>query len=292
MSVTYLVKEGLVGFRRAKLAATGSVVTITIALLALGSFYVVWSNTQRIVESIRARMEMEAFLEDPMTHQRAVEIQQQIMHTEGVEEAQYISKEEAAKRFKQEFGEDVNKVLDFNPLPASFKVLLKPDYRTTARADEVSKRVKRIKGIDDVIYRKDLLEFIDTKTDILYGVGLLVGIFIGISAVFLVSNTIRLTIVAKQKSIRAMKLVGASRGFVRAPFLIEGVTQGILGGLIATAVLYYLVTFASGLLSNELTEFLRIDEFFYYIVIGVGIFLGFLGSAISVRKFIGETVGG
>jgi cell division transport system permease protein len=290
MSLVYIFREGLAGFRRAKLAAVGSVLTITIALLLLGLFYIVSTNTSRIVDSIRAKVQMETFLEEPVSRQRIVEIKQQLLAIEGVADAQFISKEEAAKIFKQEFGEDINKVLEFNPLPPSFKIFLKEDYRTTERADEIHKRIKRIKGVDDVVYRKDLLEFIDKRAATLYAVGLVVGIFISISAIFLVSNTIRLTIYAKRKAIQTMKLVGASRWMVRAPFLIEGITQGIIGGLIATGLLYYMMSLAARLLSDELAEFLQVDVLFYVFTLAVGLFLGLLGSSISVRRFIGETV--
>jgi len=290
MNLVYIFREGLAGFRRAKLAAVGSVLTITTALLLLGLFYIVSTNTSRIVDSIRAKVQMETFLEEPVSRQRVVEIKQQLLAIEGVADAQFISKEEAAKIFKQEFGEDINKVLEFNPLPPSFKIFLKEDYRTTERADEIHKKIKRIKGVDDVVYRKDLLEFIDKRAETLYAVGLVVGIFISISAIFLVSNTIRLTIYAKRKAIQTMKLVGASRWMVRAPFLIEGIAQGIIGGLIATGLLYYMMTLAARLLSDELAEFLQVDVLFYVFTLAVGFFLGLLGSSISVRRFIGETV--
>lgn len=290
MSLVYVFREGLAGFRRAKLAAVGSVLTITIALLLLGLFYIVSTNTSRIVDSIRAKVQMETFLEEPVSRQRVVEIKQQLLAIEGVADAQFISKEEAAKIFKQEFGEDINKVLEFNPLPPSFKIFLKEDYRTTERADQIHNKIKHIKGVDDVVYRKDLLEFIDKRAETLYAVGLVVGIFISISAIFLVSNTIRLTIYAKRKAIQTMKLVGASRWMVRAPFLIEGVAQGTIGGLIATGLLYYMMTLAAKLLSDELAEFLQVDVLFYVFTMAVGLFLGLLGSSISVRRFIGETV--
>ena len=290
MSVLYVVKEGFSGFRRAKLAATGSIVTVTISLLLLGLFYVVSTNTSRIVEGIREKIEIEVFLSEPIPRARITELQQQLTSMEGVDRVQFISKEEAAKIFKQEFGEDINKVLDFNPLPPSFKVSLKDPFRNTEKADELQKRIKRLKDVDEVVYRRDLLEFLDKRTRTLYALGLGLGIIIGISAMFLVSNTIRLTIYAKRKAVQAMKLVGASRWFVRAPFIVEGILQGAIGGIIASAILYYLLTFAAGLLSQELSEFIQVDISFYGIVICVGAFLGFLGSIISVRKFIGETV--
>jgi cell division transport system permease protein len=292
MSVIYIIKEGLSGFQRAKLAAVGSIITITISLLLLGLFYVISMNTSRIVENIRGKVELEAFLEEPLSRSRVNEIQQQLLAIEGVERVQFISKDEAAKIFKQEFGEDINKVLEFNPLPPSFKIFLKEEYRTTEKADEINKKIKAIRGVDDAVYRREVLDFIEKRTKMLYYLGLGLGIIIGLSAVFLVSNTIRLTIYAKRKSVQTMKLVGASRWYVRAPFLIEGIVQGIVGGIIAAGIMYYLLTFAAGLVSAELAEFIQVDISFYALVIALGSVLGLFGSAISVRRFIGETVGG
>lgn len=290
MSAGYIIKEGLSAFRRAKLAAIGSVITITISLMLLGLFYIISTNASRIIDTIREKVEMEAFLQESVTQQHINELQQQLSAFEGIERVQFVSKDEAAKIFKREFGEDIDSVLEFNPLPPSFKIFLKEQYRTTAKAEEVSKRVHALKGVDDVIYRREMLEFIEKQTSVLYLVALALGIFIGVSAIFLVSNTIRLTIYAKRKTVQTMKLVGASRWFVRAPFLIEGIVQGLIGGSIAAGVIYYLLGFASKMISLELASFIRVDMFFYPSVIAAGVLLGFFGSAISVRKFIGETV--
>ena len=290
MSFTYVIREGFAGFRRARLAAVGSILTITIALLLLGLFYIISTNTTRLVESVRAKVDMEAFLEEPITRQRINDIRQQILSIEGISDVRFISKEDAARIFRQEFGEDVNKVLEFNPLPTSFKISLKEEYRTTDKAEEVYQKIKKIKGVDDAVYRKDLLDFLDKRAKLLYIVGLIIGIFVGISAIFLVSNTIRLTIYAKRKSIQTMKLVGASRWFVRAPFLIEGMAQGFFGGCLSAAMLYYLSVFVAEYISIDLAGFLQMDVQFYVLILGVGLFLGLFGSIISVRKFISETV--
>ncbi len=292
MSLGYVLKEGLSGFRRAKLAAAGSIITIMISLLLLGLFYVIAKNTSRLVESVRERIEMEAFLEEPVTQKAINDIQKQLLAIEGVDHVQFISKEEAARIFKEEFGEDINKVLDFNPLPPSFKLYLKEGYRTSAKAAEIHDKILQIKGVENIAYRKEVLEFIDNRAKILYIVGLSLGGIIAVSAIFLVSNTIRLTIYAKRKSVQAMKLVGASRWIVRAPFLIEGLLQGVVGGAIAAAIIYYMLTYAVGFVSRELAEFVHIEISFYAVVVLAGAFLGLFGSSISVRRFIGEAVSG
>lgn len=291
MNFGFVLKEGLAGFQRAKFSAIGSIFTITISLLLVALFYIVTIHTSRLVESVREKVELEAFLAEPLSRQRINNIENQILSLEGVENVKFISKEEAAKIFQNEFGENIYKVLDFNPLPASFKIFLKEGYRTPKNAEAIHKQIMEINGVDNIAYRKELLDFLDQRVKMLSTVGLAVGIFLAISAIFLVSNTIRLTIYAKRKSVQTMKLVGASRWFVRIPFIIEGILQGFVGGLIAAVIIYYLLMFATGFISTELVEFFQIDLTFYGAIILAGIFLGFFGSAISVRRFISETVG-
>ncbi|HEV8538996.1 MAG TPA: permease-like cell division protein FtsX [Bacteroidota bacterium] len=292
MRVLYVIRESLAGFRRAKLAATGSIITIAISLLFLGLFFLISTNTAKIVDAIRERVEMEAFLQEPMDEKRVSDIERQILNIRGVDHVRFISKEEAAAIFKQEFGEDVKGVLEFNPLPPSFKIFLQETHRTSTQADEISKSLRGIPGVDGVIYRREMLEFIEKQTKVLNLAGLSLGVFIGISAIFLVSNTIRLTIHARRRSVQTMKLVGASRWFVRAPFVIEGILQGVIGGGIAAGVIYFLLSFAAGIISADLAAFIRIDPLFHLMVVASGALLGLFGSAISVRRFIGEGVAG
>ena len=164
MSLLYAIKEGVTGFRRAKLAAVGSIITITLSLLLVGLFYVVSINTSRIVETVRERVEMEAFLQESIGQQRIDDIRQRIAAIDGVDLVQFVSKDDAAQTFKTEFGEDINHVLDFNPLPPSFKIFLKDSYRTSDKAAEIQQQVKAISGVDDVVYRKEMLGFIDQQT--------------------------------------------------------------------------------------------------------------------------------
>jgi len=291
VSTSSIFREGFSGLRRAKLATLGAVITIVIALLFIGFFYIISTNTARVAAGMREKVEMEAFLSDPVSRQRRDEIEKRVLAIDGVDRVEFVSKDDAAKIFKEEFGEDINSVLDFNPLPASYRIFLKEEFRTVGSADSVQKAVETVDGIEKVVYRRDMLAFIERQSRTLNLVGLAIGLLIGLSAMFLVSNTIRLTIAVKRKAIQTMKLVGATRWFVRAPFIIEGVFQGVSGGVIAAAIIYYALTAATTLLSSDLAEFLQADAIFYCGLIGAGAILGFLGSVISVWRFIGETVG-
>src|SRR5262249_33078166 len=141
MSIRYIVREGLSAFRRAKLAAAGSVMTVTLSLLLLGMFYVISANTSRVIDRIRSKMELEAFLQEPATDRQIADLRKQILALDGVDSVRLITKEEAARIFKEEFGEDVRGVLDFNPLPPSLKIYLRKDGQRAEIAENISTSV-------------------------------------------------------------------------------------------------------------------------------------------------------
>jgi cell division transport system permease protein len=286
MSLAYILKESVSGFTRAKLSTFVSVVTVGISLLLLGVFAVLTINISRVIETLRGKVEMEAFLQEPVTAGGIEEIAKRILAVEGVESALFVSKEEAARIFKEEFGEDINSVLDFNPLPPSFKIALKKGYKTSLGAEQVYDGLVRVKGIEKVIYRKALLELIDRRTSTVHDLTLGLGILISLSSIFLVANTIRLAIHSKRKLLRTMELIGATRPFIRLPFLLEGVIQGFVGGVVAAGLLYVLLQYGVRFLSSEFTEFTRMPWTFYGLVLLTGMALGLTGSIISVVRFI------
>jgi cell division transport system permease protein len=286
MSLSYTLRESLSGFTRTKLSSTISIITICISLLLLGVFAVITIHASRFIETIRNRVELEAFIQEPVTAEEIDDIARAIVSFDGVEKAVFISKEEAAQIFKQEFGEDITTVLDFNPLPPSFKISLQPGARTAAGAQALYERLRGLKGIEDVVYRRALLELIDQRAEAVNRVTLGLGILISLSAILLVSNTIRLAIYAKRKLIRTMELVGATWSFIRLPFLLEGGIQGLLGGILASGILYLVIEHGIRFASAELAGYAHMDTLFYLLVVAAGTVLGLLGSLISVLRFI------
>ena len=290
MRIGYLLREGVSGFKRAKLAMFSAIVTIGISLLILSFFSILLINANSVVESLRDRVEMEAFLQDGLSRSETDSIGIRLLQVAGVREIAFISKDSASAIFRQEFGEDISRVLDFNPLPASFKVYLAGDYRTARGAEGIYNEVVALKGIDEVIYRKTLLELLDRRATLILWIALGIGIFITISSVFLVANTIRLAIYNKRKIIQTMKLLGATRSFVRIPFLLEGLIQGLIGGFLASGIVFSVFEFLARYMSAELADFVRVEIVAYAVIVGIGCLLGLLGSMISIRRFIGEGV--
>jgi cell division transport system permease protein len=286
MSFSYTVRESFSGFRRAKLSSILSILTICVSLLLLGLFVTVTVNASRLIDALRARLEMEAFLQEPISDDDIAALLLTVRSLDGVERAIFISKDEAALIFKQEFGDDIYTVLDFNPLPPSFKITLKAPYRNSAKTLQLYDRLIALPGIESVTYRKALLELIDQRAAGVNKAMLVLGILISLSAIFLVFNTVRLAIAAKRKIIRTMELVGATRGFIRRPFLLEGITHGLCGGLLAAAILALALEYVSGIVSAEYAPYLRMVPAFYLAVIVAGMLLGFIGSLISVVRFV------
>jgi len=290
MSLSYTLRESFSGFRRARLSTAFAVFTLWIALILLGLFVIFSVNTQRLVSAIRSRVEMEAFLREPLEPEGLRRIERSISSTPGVDSIQYISKEEAARVFEHEFGDNVYRVLSFNPLPPSIKIFLRNDYTTVPRARQLFERFSSIAGVDTVRYRSDLLEVIDTRSSIIDRVTLGVGSFIMLSAILLVANTIRLAIYAKRHIVRTMELVGATAMFIRWPFLIEGIIQGFLGGVLAAGVLYLTIERFTHFLSEDVAAFVHMQAWFYAAVAAGGVILGLLGSILSVSRFLGPNL--
>lgn len=292
MQIRYVLREGFSGFKRAKLSMFAAVFTICVSLLLLSYFVILFLNGQHVIDSLREKVEMEAFLSDQLSNDNILEAKGMIEMLDGIREVRFVSKDEAAKIFKEEFGEDIMKVLNFNPLPASFKIYLKDGYKTAVMAELIYRQVKSIKGIDDVIYRKQLLELLDQRAMVYLWITFGVGVIITIFSLILVANTIRLAIYAKRKIIQTMKLIGATRSFIRTPFLLEGFLQGLIGGIISAGILFLTLAYMEQWLTLEMSELVQVKPYYYAIVVCAGSLLGLFGSILSIRRFIGENVVG
>ena len=206
--------------------------------------------------------------------------------TPGVEAVTFVSREEAIAEFKREFGEEAGALPDENFLPASFRVQLRPDYANADSLGVIAERLAEWNRVDEVIYNQPLLAKVQRNLRVFTPIALGLGLVVVLAALFLVGNTIRLTIYARRMLIRTMKLVGATNSFIRRPFLVEGMAQGIVAGLIACLLVWPLydlfleaVPQAHGWPGGSPVITLGV-------VFLVGLALGWLGSWLAVRRFI------
>ncbi len=285
-----MIKEGLAGLSRARLAAFTSIFSLFLAVLLIGVLARIGFNAYEVSQMLREQVEVEVFLDD-IDNQTTNELRRSIESAQFVEKLSYISQDSASKVFRQEFGMGGEALADLNFLPASFRLKMS-DNATVAQVDSVAQSLGDLNGIDEVRFNLALLQLLETRTDQLAMGGAALGIFILFIAMILVFNTIRLTIYAKRDLIRAMKLVGATNGFIRRPFLVEGVVQGLIAGSVAAALIVLLFDWVIPQNISQLGVLSWPFGRWYYLIGGVillAVIMGWMGSRWAARKFIKDT---
>ncbi len=282
MSFWFTFKEGLKGLSRARLASFLTITTVTLALVLIGFFITLFINIDRWVGEKRKNIEIEVYLEQVVTPEQVARIRQQLSQLSGLQHIEFISKQKAAERFKKEFGQDVVSVLGTNPLPPSFVIRLSPQYRNAQAIRTLSQTIEQIEGVNEVIYASGVLRLIDRYTTIIYLVLGGLGLVLILIIVILIHNSIRLIIYARREIIEIMKLVGATRAFIRRPFLVEGLFYGLVGGLLASAILFGSLYFVKMLIYPPL----YLPTALYGLLIALGLLVGFVSSQISINKHL------
>jgi len=278
----YSIREGLEGFRRAPFSSFVSVSTVALALTLLGAFVAVSLNLNRLAAALQKHMTFEVFIDDALERAAVTALEQRIRSIPGVATVEFISKEAAAQAIKEEFGADVLDLLGENPLPASFRIALAAQSRSAPLAESVAAQLRTLKGVTEVVYRAELFQLLDRYLQLAITIDMAVGIALLLGSVFIIFNTIRLIIHAKRQIIETMKLVGATPGFIRRPFLVEGMLQGGAGGALATVCLWLLMRVAS----LEAPHLIVLPRLFFPAVLAAGIVLGWMGSFLAVRRLL------
>lgn len=290
MSVGYVLKEGFAGLSRARLAAVTSIFSLFVAVLLIGVLSRIGYNAYELSQMLRQQVEVEVFLED-ISDQATRDIGLQLEQSPQVAGLTYISRDSAAQIFQQEFGLGAESIADLKFLPASYRITISDDSNVT-QIDSLVTEISGIEGVDEVRFNLALLQMLESRTELVAMAGAGIGLFILFVAIILVFNTIRLTIYAKRDLIRAMKLVGATNGFIRRPFLVEGILQGIIAGGLASLTIYALFEWFIPFMMPQIGVLSwPFGEWYYLVggVIGLAVYLGWWGSRWAARKFIRDS---
>lgn len=287
MSLRYTLREGLAGLQRARFASMAAISAMTVALVLIGLFTAVGYHAHQITNWLRQRVgEVEIFLKDDTDEALAQALYARVRSLPGVTEARYISREEARQIFLEEFGEGGEVFLDEPFLPASIRVRFEPALANPDTLARLASWISSWNHVDEVVFNQPLLVKVQQNLRLITLTGLALGLLVMLAAVFLVANTIRLTVYARRLLIRTMKLVGATDAFIRRPFVVEGMVQGALAGLLAALVVAAAYQLTIGYLP-QLSSSPR--TFLLVLVVGLllyGIVLGWFGAAWAARRFI------
>lgn len=272
--------------KTAKSAVISSTIVIALAVLLLGIYLTISINSVKLLKLIRDKVEIDAYLHDSIQPANVNKLTSSIKTIGGIKNVTYVSKEEAAKIFAEEFGQDILEVFDHNPLPPSLKINLYDEYKTIDRIEKIKLELQKNPEIADIVYAQKNLEIIERNSQSLVFLNLSLLTIITFSSIFLIGNTIRLMIVAKKDTIEIMKLIGATKETIRTPFVMEGFFQGLVGSLLAVILLEVFLGYFYATYTNNDFNFSIMDTKFLILLVIFGTLLGTLGSAISIRRFL------
>lgn len=286
------VKESFRSVMRNGWMTFASVSAVTVTLLLVGIFLIVMMNLNKIATDIENDVEIRVHIDVTATEEDQQKLKEEISALPGVESIQFFSKDEELQNLMESLGEDGKVFAMFeqdNPLNDVFVVKAKEPQDTI----EIAKKIEKMDFAHKVRYGQGTVEklfgFIDTARNI--GLVLIAGLLF--TAIFLISNTIKITIVARRREIEIMRLVGATNSFIRWPFFLEGLWLGILGSIvpiIAIAVVYnYFLDFVKPKMVGHFIQVLDFSPLIFQVsalLILLGAIIGVWGSLMSVRKFL------
>lgn len=288
-----MIKQSGQSIIRNKNMSLASVGSVSATLIILGLVLMLILNMSNITNTTKDDFDqVEAYVELEIENEVLEGLSGKIKKVDGVKSVQYTSKKQALENMKDrlEENEDILDGLETNPFQNVFTVYLED----VEQIDEVAKLLEKIDGIEDVRYHKDVVDKLINIADFTrVGGTILIGILLIIS-IFIISNTIKTTVIARQTEIEIMKYVGATNGFIRGPFIIEGITLGIIGSVISIVIVMFGYKYAVGFLSTSLNgmlstylipaEYIIKDIIIIFVSLGAGV--GAVGSIISLRRFL------
>ena len=284
--VVFLLAESFRALFRAKLHAVISSITIGIALVIFSLAYLTYINLLGYSYEFKSKYRIEVFFESNLDLNEARDLFNTILVIEGIEQGEFVDKEKAAKLFKSFFKEDINEIIGDNPLPMGGRFDIAENYRKFDKMGAIVKQIRYLSGVDVASFQQGIISRVDTIVENILGASMLLGLVIFFIAVILVSNTIRLIIHAKQDAIETMHLLGATNSFIRFPFVIEGIIQGLLGAIFSLSILYLLrslqVYLLEPLIKIPIVE--PANLIIYNIIFGL--VLALIGSYRGISKYL------
>jgi cell division transport system permease protein len=268
--------------RRAPLMSALSVTTIAFSLFAFGLFALVAINISDALDQVEERVEIRAFLGKSTDMMEAANAASDISRYPEVLKVDLVTREMALERARKELGE-FKDVFESDFLPASLDVKLRPGFRSPATVKNVAIRLRNYDFVDDVRYGEDWIRQLYRLRNIAGIVGLGLGVAFATVAIIIIGATIRMAMLSRAKEISIMQLVGATDGYIRRPFLIEGAVKGLAGGALALAMSWAAVQLVQRYLNFQTVFF---DARTALVGVACGLLLGLVGSALSVGRHL------
>jgi len=264
-----------------------TIVSISLVLFLLSIFALLIFKTNKLSEYVKENIGFSVYINENTRESEVLKLKKEFEESDYVKSTEYITREQAAEELKAELGEDFIEFLGYNPLLSSIVVYLKADYANPDSLLKIEQDFIANPYVNEVHYQKSLVHLVNDNVRKIGIVILIFSALLLIISIALINNTIRLSIYTKRFIIRAMQLVGATYGFIRRPLLIKSIFNGILGGLLASALLAGLIFLAH----REMPEIISLEDFEIYgllfvLIIVFGIFISLFSTFFAVNKFL------
>lgn len=289
-SLCYFLRETVTSLVRNRFMAVASILTVTLSMFILGVFLSAVLNINHMATYLESQVEMTVYLKDGIKTDDVMAVGKQLKQLNGLKGISFTNKDQALANFRESMG-DQSALLDSmngNPLPASYKI----SFQSPDQLQDAVNLVKKYPQVDDVQYGQEIVEQLYRVAQFIRISGIILILFLAAAELFIISNTIRLTVFARRREIQIMKYVGATNGFVRWPFLFEGMVIGFIGSGISSILLWLCYRMIQEEIHNAGLVFIPLLAMYPFIVhvaiflLAAGIIIGALGSAISLRKYM------
>lgn len=286
----YFIQEVFHSLRRNNWMTFASIGTVAVSLFVLGVFLILVLNMNRLAGMLESQVQISVYLEDHLTDREKRQIGYDIESLQGIDSVTYVDRETAKERLKDKLGDQkylLDALSDDNPLPDAFEVTV----TTPSVVESAAGAIDSMQGVEEAKYGQDVVEHLFDITRLMRIFGFVLMGLLGGATLFIISNTIRLTVFARRKEIAIMKYVGATDWFIRWPFLLEGIVLGCIGGLIAAVALRSFYAAMAAKIYSTLAFFPLMPQypFMNYVTAAIllaGIVIGAIGSVISLKRFL------
>ena len=282
----FLLAESFRALFRAKLPAVISSITIAITLVIFSLAYFTYVNLLGYSYKFKSKYRIEVFFQNDLNTDEARDLFNTILISDGIEQGEFINKEKAADLFKLYFHEDIIDIIGENPLPMGGRYDINVDYRNSEQMSSMVRDIRRLAGVDVASFQHGVISRVDSIVENILWVSMVLGMIIFIISLILISNTIRLIIHARQEAIETMHLLGATNSFIRFPFVVEGIIQGLIGAGFSLLILYLLRSLQSYLFEPLVRlPFVEPANLIAYNII-FGLMLALIGSYRGISKYL------
>ncbi len=282
----FLFAEGFRNLLRHKLTVFAAVFSVFMTMIIIGSLLIIGKNTNKLIFFLRSKYKIEVFFDSDISKRDARNLVEDIGSIEGVRNTTFIDKENATRIFEKQFGENILDYIDRNPLPMSCVVNVNRTGDFELDIFPIVKKINALDGVDNVEHQGKLIQRIESYHNRFTKLFFICSIVIIGITITIIYNTIKLTIFAKKELIQDLHIIGATNTFVKVPFLIEGMLQGLIGSSIAFLVLSIALKIGNGLISQFASITLRMDPAAASVMLLIGVLISFIGSFLSVSRFL------